>query len=94
MYQEDTSKSETLRHYGYGESSTAPSCGIWRNDEGVLDRLGELPQVLRLYGAEKNKIRVVFDYDPDYGKSVLQIWGLELASLFHDMSSHEEKPGK
>lgn len=83
---------EVLTHFAYG--NTAPTNGIWPNDGTALGRLGKLPEVLHLCQAEKKKIRIVFDYDPDFPKALLQIWGLEPATLPLDMSSHEEMPTK
>ncbi len=43
-----------------------------------------------MYKVEERKIRVVFDYDPDYPRAVLQIWGLQPATLSPDMGTHGE----
>ena len=87
-------KEKALAHFGYDRSGVAPAIGIWPNDGDALIRLGHLPEVLRLHQAEKKKIRIVFDYDPDFPKALLQIWGLEPATLPLDMSSREEMPAK
>ena len=87
-------KEKALAHFGYDRSGVAPAIGIWPNDGDALIRLGRLPEVLRLHQAEKKKIRIVFDYDPDFPKALLQIWGLELATLSLDMNSHEGMPTK
>ena len=74
-----------LKHYGYNGDSTAQTIGLWPNDGTAIARLGQLPEALGLYKAEKSKIRVVFDYDPDYPRAVLQVWGLTPAALLPDI---------
>lgn len=83
----------TLKHYGYDTEIAAPAMGLWSNDGTTISRLGKLPEVLSMYKAEKRKIRVVFDYDPDYPRALLQVFGLQPATLFPDMGTHEEKLG-
>ncbi len=77
-----------LKHYGYHDESMAPTVGLWSNNGTAIARLENLPEVLSLYKAEKRKIRVVFDYDPDYPKALLQIWGLQPATLSPDTDTH------
>lgn len=82
-----------LKHYGYDEKSAAPAMGLWANDGSTIARLEKLPEVLSMYKAEQRKIRVVFDYDPDYPRAVLQVWGLQPATLLPDTGTHGEKLG-
>ncbi len=55
------SSDDILKRYGY--SVSAPTIGRWPVS-GALDRLSSLPEALRLMDAGKQKIRIVFDYDP------------------------------
>ena len=80
-----------LKHYGYNGDSTAQTIGLWPNDGTAIARLGQLPEALGLYKAEKSKIRVVFDYDPDYPRAVLQVWGLTPAALLPDIGNAQPR---
>lgn len=80
-----------LKHYGYDSECVAPMMGIWRNDGTALSRLISLPDALGLYKAEQRKIRVIFDYDPDYPWAVLQIWGLP-TTVLPDTGTRGETP--
>lgn len=58
-------REEVFAHYG----KTCPkengySHGIWRREE-ALERLKKLPELLP-YLNPKRKIRITFDYDPDF----------------------------
>ena len=55
-------------HYGY--TSTANATGCWPIDQGTLERLKTLAEVLD----PKKKIKVTFDYDPDFPSASLQVW--------------------
>lgn len=70
-----------FKHYGYSTESAAHYCGFWPNDGTALDRLGDLPEALRLCKAEKQKIRIVFDYDPEYPMALIQTWGMPQTTL-------------
>lgn len=79
---ESLNRDEVLRHFGYNPQEAAPSLGLWKNDGTAISRLQCLPEVIRLYGEETQKIRIVFDYDPDFSKALLQVWGLAPTTLF------------
>lgn len=59
---------DIAEHYGYTE--TANTTGCWQIDETTLERLKTLPEVLD----PKRKIRITFDYDPDFPRALIQIW--------------------
>lgn len=67
------SKNEVLAHYGYskealrkeGETGT----GIWDKEEAFM-RLDSLPEFMKFVDDTK-KVRVIFEYDPDYPKALL-----------------------
>lgn len=68
---------DTLKHYGYLEDTPDKDVGIGLWDKSdALDRLAKLPEMLPYLDGNK-KIRVVFDYDPDFPKALLQITGLK-----------------
>lgn len=67
---------DALKHYGYPEDTPDKDVGIGLWDKSdALDRLAKLPEMLPHLDGNK-KIRVVFDYDPDFPKALLQITGL------------------
>lgn len=68
-----------LAHYGYEPGRLAPTRGIWENDSAAIQRLSKLPELLERYG--DGKLRVVFDYDPEYPRALIQVWGLRKVSL-------------
>ena len=68
---------DTLKHYGYPEDTPDKDVGIGLWDKSdALDRLAKLPEMLPYLDGNK-KVRVVFDYDPDFPKALLQITGLK-----------------
>lgn len=68
---------DALKHYGYPEDTPDKDVGIGLWDKSdALDRLAKLPEMLPHLDGNK-KIRVVFDYDPDFPKALLQITGLK-----------------
>lgn len=68
---------DALKHYGYPEDTPDKDVGIGLWDKSdALDRLAKLPEMLPYLDGDK-KIRVVFDYDPDFPKALLQITGLK-----------------
>ena len=69
---------DVCSHYGYDEATdfigVPPNAvGYWRNNETVLDELARLPEVLD----RKQRVRIVFDYDPDYPRAMIQVCGLK-----------------
>ena len=73
----DICREDVLKHFGYSEADCAPSVGIWPNNDGTLSRLGRLPEVLQSFGGAQKKIRIVFDYDQNFPKALIQAWGVE-----------------
>jgi hypothetical protein len=59
---------EVEKHYGYTESAHASA--YWEINENTLERLKLLPEALD----PKKKIRVTFDYDPDFPRALIQVW--------------------
>ncbi len=82
-------QADVLVHYGYDPDKAAPTLGLWENNGTAINRLGSLPEAIKLYGKKTPKIRIVFDYDPDFSRALLQIWGLPLAILPLEQNSPE-----
>ena len=61
---------DVAKHFGY--ESIPEACGCWDVNETTLDRLRALPDVLNAI-CKNEKIRVTFDYDPDFPKALLQV---------------------
>lgn len=82
---------EVLEHFGYADG-LSPDVGIgcWPNDvDLILARLAMLLEVLRQRDALKRTIRIVFDYDPDFPRALLQVWGLETISADEIPQTHD-----
>ena len=69
---------EVAEHYGYAEISTFR--GMWPIEPGVLEKIKKLPEVLN----EKEKFRIVIDYDPEFTRALVQI--------FTDQTSRQGHP--
>ena len=55
-------------HYGY--SKVSPMHGCRKFEAGALEQLRHLPEVLD----ETKKIRIIFDYDPELSRVLVQIF--------------------
>lgn len=58
---------EILQHYGYAHADVhrnGVGVGYWKREE-ALARFAEQPEELK-YLSDKKKIRIVFEYDPDF----------------------------
>ena len=87
----DATRKETFEHFGY-EYEREPKHGVgrWANDgEAIMRNIRALPEILEQFTDPKEKIRIIFDYDPNFPRALFQIWGLQK----HDggMSSDEGK---
>lgn len=56
-------------HFGYTEIGEYHRS--WHNTPEQIERLASLPEILRMIGMQ-NRIKVTFDYDPDYPRLLLQ----------------------
>lgn len=73
---EITIREHTLEHFGYTESDVRQEglwVGLWKVEDGILDKLRKLPDVLD----EKQKVRIVFDYDPNFPRAVIRVTGVK-----------------
>ena len=66
-------REEIFRHYGYPEDT--PDKGIavgnWEKDD-AFERLAFLPELIP-YLDKSKKVKIIFDYDPDYPRALLQV---------------------
>lgn len=60
---------EVMAHFGYEEVGEWHS--TWLNKPGQIERLSALPEVIKMLGVDR-KCRIIFDYDPNYPKMLLQ----------------------
>lgn len=67
-----------LDHYGYVKDVMVHT-GFWRNDGTIFQKLAQVPELIERYG--NGKIRAIFDYDPDFPRALIQIWGLPAPDL-------------
>lgn len=75
----DTTRKETFEHFGY-EYEREPKHGVgrWANDgEAIMRNIRALPEILEQFTDPKEKIRIIFDYDPNFPRALFQIWGLQ-----------------
>ena len=63
----DLTGHDIAEHFGY--AALANKHGCWKVQPGVFDRIRSLPEVLDPH----KKIRVIFDYDPDFSRALIQI---------------------
>ena len=71
----DPTPDEVLRHFGYSEDTQEKGVGIgcWEKST-VFERFAKLPELIP-YLDKNKKIRIVFDYDPDFPRALLQVTG-------------------
>lgn len=77
MEDHDPTPEEVLRHFGYPEDTQEKGVGIgcWEKSK-TFDNLADLPGLIP-YLDKNKKIRIVFDYDPDFPRALLQVTGLK-----------------
>lgn len=83
QWPKDAARDETYAHFGY-EVKLEPGvgAGCWPNDgETIMRHLRVLPEILENYTDPKKRIRVVFDYDPDFPRALFQVWGMETVTM-------------
>lgn len=79
----DATNDEVYEHFGYEVTREAGvGSGCWPNDGKTIMRyLRDLPEVLEQFSDPKKRIRVVFDYDPDFPRALFQVWGMETVTM-------------
>lgn len=83
QWPKDAARDETYAHFGY-EVKLEPGvgAGCWPNDgETIMRHLRVLPEILEQFSDPKKRIRVVFDYDPDFPRALFQVWGMETVTM-------------
>ncbi|MCI8935189.1 MAG: hypothetical protein HFE80_11935 [Clostridiaceae bacterium] len=90
LWVDGVNSSIVLEHYGHVKDLMVHT-GFWRNDGTIFQKLAQVPELIEQYG--KGKIRAIFDYDPDYPRALIQIWGLptpDLQSAFPEGTAARE----
>lgn len=79
----DATHDETYAHFGYEvKHESGAGTGCWPNDgKTIMQNLRALPEVLERFSDPKKRIRVVFDYDPDFPRALFQVWGMETVTM-------------
>lgn len=72
LWEDGVNSQTVLEHYGR-EMDVHAMRGFWKNDDSVLENLKKIPELLDA----KEKIRITFDYDPDYPRALIQIRGFK-----------------
>lgn len=72
---EHISPKDVFEHYGYEYDNPLHGVGLWSN-ETVIKRLENLSSLVEQYAYGKQKVKIIFDYDPDFPRALLQVWGL------------------
>lgn len=70
----DATRKETFEHFGY-EYEREPKHGVgrWANDgEAIMRNIRALPEILEQFTDPKEKIRIIFDYDPNFPRALFQ----------------------
>ena len=73
---ENVNSNAIIAHYGYHQETVdAPGTylGFWPNKDDVFDGLARLPELLD----RQQKVRIVFDYDPDFPTAMIQVYGVK-----------------
>lgn len=76
VWEDGVNPAMIAEHFGYSVDELAPTRGFWENNGEVLKRLSGVQEALEKFRDPKKKIRVIFDYDPDYPRALVQIWGM------------------
>lgn len=75
----DATRKETFEHYDYVyERAPEYGVGCWANDgETIMRNIRALPEILEQFTDPEKKIRIIFDYDPNFPRALFQLWGLQ-----------------
>ena len=79
----DATRDEPYAHFGYEvKHESGVGTGCWSNDgKTIMQNLRALPEILEQFSDPKKRIRVVFDYDPDFPRALFQVWGMETMTM-------------
>ena len=81
MWEDGMSREAVLEHYGYGDTQEAHvAMGFWKK-ESVPERIGMLSDVLTEMLDLKKKVRIIFEYDPDFPRAYLRIEGAKEVNM-------------
>lgn len=73
-WDKDATRDETFKHFGYkNEHAPKHGTGCWANDGETIPRnIQELPEALELIVEPNEKVRIIFDYDPNFPRALFQ----------------------
>jgi hypothetical protein len=75
MWNDGMSREKVLEHYGYNDTKEMHvAMGFWPK-ESVLENIKHLSEGLLSVLDLKKKVRVIFEYDPDFPRAYLRIEG-------------------
>lgn len=81
VWEDGITPSMVMKHYGYDNNDKTHAVGMWLNDDTVFQKLRELSDVVERFSDPRKKIRIIFDYDPDFPRALLQIWGMSAVEI-------------
>lgn len=81
LWEDGLNSKMVFEHYGHDAGDRTQGIGMWPNDGTVFKRLSALPEALEHFGDPTKKIRVIFDYDPNYPRAMIQVWGMQKPKL-------------
>lgn len=61
------------RHYGYEPDQLSQRKRFWANSETVMDKFMGIAYGLKKHRKKVGKVRITFDYDPEYPVALLQV---------------------
>lgn len=75
VWEDGMNRAKVMEHYGYKDTQEAHvAMGFWKK-ESVPERIGLLSEGLLSALDFKKKIRVIFEYDPDFPRAYLRVEG-------------------
>lgn len=81
MWHDGMSRKKVLEHYGYEDTKERNvAMGFWKT-ETVPERIRSLSDALNGTLDFEKKIRVIFEYDPDFPRAYLRIEGTKAVNM-------------
>lgn len=92
LWEDGVCPQAVCEHYGYPDHEALQNRyhAFWPQ-EATFDRIDQLSLVLRLMGGSEKRFRAVIDYDPEYPRALLQIFGLQEPAPFPGMDNSEDR---
>lgn len=81
MWEDGMSREAVLEHYGYDDTDEAHvAMGFWKK-ESVPEQIGKLSDALTETLDFEKKVRVIFEYDPDFARAYLRVEGTKEVNM-------------